>query len=210
MYNIHPSLLSSYHLYLTQDWMTIERIIEDIKTSNNRGEAISNEAMDRGTAFHKILENPNEHYHGLFYRADDIRFSDSIKEYIDKIDPKSLKEISSGKILFTSHGKVVLDGTVDNMIGITINDYKTTKQFKLSYYSDSPQWKCYLLIFNAVKFIYKVFVLKDDKKSGSIYVKDYHEIPVYAYPHMEEDMTCLCEDLIQFSKGQNIEKYLMQ
>lgn len=88
----------------------------------------------------------------------------------------------------TPSGLVTLVGVVDGIDWQGIHDYKLSGYFEAERYTDAYQWRCYLLMFHAERFIYDVFVAREDARSGDWLVSDYQRLPVCAYPGLRADV----------------------
>jgi hypothetical protein len=148
-----------------------------------RGEEPPGANMLAGRAFHKLLENASDG--GEFFAAeqDGIRFDFAIEE--DIVLPQ-IRELKAEHVFQTPSGPVTLVGKVDGLHGTTITDWKLTERFDAERYADSYQWRSYLFMFGAKRFVYDVFVCRYD--NDRVYIFDYHRLPVCAYPEMEADI----------------------
>ncbi len=149
-----------------------------------RGEQEETVQMRTGKAFHKMLEHAPEEGEIYSHVIDGIRFTFAIDEAM-VLAP--IRELKAEHVLQTPSGPVTLVGKVDSMEGLVIHDYKLTERFEAERYADSYQWRAYLTMFGARRFVYDVFVGKHND-DGSVYIHDYHRFPVEAYPAMESDV----------------------
>lgn len=91
--------------------------------------------------------------------------------------------------MLTPSGPVVLVGKVDGFEGVTVRDQKLTEKLDVeSKYLDSLQWRAYLMMLEAKKFVYDVFVGNVDEYENVITVNEYHPVPFYTYPGIEGDV----------------------
>ena len=148
-----------------------------------RGEEPPGHNMLAGRAFHKLLENANEGDEHFAAEQDGIRFDFAIEE---EIALPVIRELKAERIIQTPSGPVTLVGKVDGLQGITVNDYKLTERFEAERYADSYQWRSYLFMFGAKRFVYDIFVCRYD--ADRVYVFDYHRLPLCAYPMMADDV----------------------
>lgn len=139
--------------------------------------------MKAGHAFHKMLEHADD---GEIYShvSEGFKFVFAID---DELAIPPIRELKGEVLLQTPSGPVTLVGKVDCMDGLTIHDYKLTERFEAERYTDSYQWRAYLAMFGAQRFVYDVFVCKYNE-DGSVWVHDYHRFPVEAYPAMRTDV----------------------
>lgn len=155
-----------------------------------RGEEPQTEAMGRGKAFHSMFENAaNE---GLLTSeiVDGYRFEFDLDA---SIDLPAIRELKGEIVIPTASGPVTLVGKIDSMYGVTVNDYKLMERFDAERYTDSYQWRCYLMMFGCSRFLYDVFVYRESRDKLVVY--DYHRLPMYAYPAMEADVNRLVSEV---------------
>jgi hypothetical protein len=164
-------------------WRGSEDMELDALLMRLRGEEPPTDNMLAGRAFHKLLENAGEG--GEFFAAeqDGIRFDFAIDA---EVSLPVIREMKAERVLLTPSGPVTLVGKVDGLQGITVNDYKLTERFDAERYADSYQWRSYLFMFGAKRFIYDVFVARFD--ADRVYIHDYHRLPLCTYPGMAEDV----------------------
>lgn len=170
--------LDSYLYWKGSEDMEFEALLTRL-----RGQEPPNASMLAGRAFHTLLENASEG--GEFFAAeqDGIRFDFAIEQ---EIALPVIRELKAEHVMQTPSGPVTLVGKVDGLQGITVNDYKLTERFDAERYADSYQWRSYLWMFGAKRFVYDIFVCRYD--TDRVYVFDYHRLPLCAYPGMAEDV----------------------
>lgn len=101
----------------------------------------------------------------------------------------SVREMKVEEVIQTPSGAVTLVGKVDGLDGITVRDQKLSDSLDAeSRYVDSLQWRAYLMMFGARRFIYDVFVGRVDEAKRVITVREYHPLTFYAYPEMRADV----------------------
>jgi hypothetical protein len=169
-------------------WRDSDMEFEDL-LKRLRGEEPPGANMLAGRAFHKLLETATEG--GEFFAAevDGIRFDFAIDR---EIALPVIRELKGERLFDTPSGPVTLVGKVDAMSAGTVTDYKLTERFDAERYMDSIQWRAYLLMFDATRFVYDVFQCRYDP--DRVYVYEYHRLPFYAYPAMEADVhRAVCE-----------------
>ena len=193
-----------YRRYLDEDEdMTLEQCLAQL-----RREAEMPSYVKAGSAFHKILERCSV---GEVTRCelDGFKFRFDIDTSI--VLPE-IRELRGELDIMTSVGPVTLVGKVDNM-DLAIHDIKLAMGFNPEKYLASYQWRCYLMMFNAWKFVYDVFTYDEkdilapgSKKSGpnrkvigtEYVVNDYHELAMYAYPDMQRDVLRQVDEFARF------------
>lgn len=163
-------------------WKSSEDVALETLLSRLRRETEPTPAMMAGRAFHKALETAAE---GSLesVEVDGFKF----RFLLDcELALSPIRELKGDMIVPTSAGNVTLVGVVDAMHGLTVRDYKLTERFDAERYIDSYQWRSYLTIFRANRFIYDVFVCREELDTRIIY--DYHQLPIYAYDGIERDV----------------------
>jgi len=157
-----------------------------------RRETSPSPAMLAGSALHKALENLPDEYEDIILESEgyEFYFEGSIELAIPPV-----RELKGEMEVPTKYGTVTLVGVVD-VIGNEIGDYKLTGHFDAERLADSYQWRCYLQMFNCHKFVYKVFVASE--RGAQWVIREYHELPVYRYPGMEEQIQKEVEECAGF------------
>ena len=103
-----------------------------------------------------------------------------------------VRELKAEGMFLTPSGPVTLVGQVDGLDGRTIHDQKLTERFDAERYTDSLQWRAYLTMFEADRFIYDIFEASYAGVHVNVY--GYHPMPFYAYPGMRKDVErAVCE-----------------
>jgi hypothetical protein len=107
-----------------------------------------------------------------------------------EIDLPQVREMKIEQEFSTASGPVVLVGKVDGFHGVTVRDQKLTESLDAEgRYTDSLQWRAYLAMLGAKRFIYDVFVGKVVEEERTVLIREYHRLPFYAYPDMQSDIT---------------------
>lgn len=140
-------------------------------------------SMVAGRVLHKILETCDYGDEAIVIERDGYSFA--FQGSIEIAVP-SVREMKGEVELMTSHGPVTLVGVVDGIDSAVI-DYKLTGRWDAERLADSYQWRCYLMMFNRNRFDYKVFV-GDETKPQEWVIREYHELSMYRYPGMEQDV----------------------
>jgi hypothetical protein len=105
-----------------------------------------------------------------------------------EIDVPLIRELKAETVYATPSGPVTLVGKVDGLHGTTIRDQKLSEAWDAEKYTDSLQWRAYLVMFKAHRFVYDVFVGRYAKDRKEVVVTDYHRLPFYRYPGIEDDV----------------------
>ena len=115
-----------------------------------------------------------------------------------EIDLPSVREMKVEQEYSTPSGPVTLVGKVDGFHGITVRDQKLTESLDAEgRYVDSLQWRAYLAMLGAQRFIYDVFVGKVVPEEKTILIREYHRLPFYSYPDMQADVSRAVADLAE-------------
>jgi len=188
MRRISVSDLDSYRWYKQNEDMTLEELLARL-----RKETPASLPMLAGSALHRFFEHASsEGQETPAIEVDGFRFAFDCD--IDMELP-TIRELKGEVQVDTPSGPVTLVGIVDGMDS-AIYDYKLTGRFDAEKLAESYQWRCYLMMFNASRFVYRVFVGKEDSDGvgfdGNAFsqwtIREYHELPVYRYPGMEADV----------------------
>lgn len=157
------------------------------------GASAESEAMRKGTAFHKALELSREGQSFDQIAQDGYTFC--ITGDFDLWIPPT-REIRREK----EYSGLTVSGQTDALIAATIYDHKTTERFDAENYLEGWQWKFYLDIFNANRFIWNVFEMKEMDEPKHFCVHKLHKLEAYRYARMEEDCRDLCREFRTFAK----------
>lgn len=177
--------LDSYLYWLSSD-MELDQLLARIK-----GEEPPGPSALAGRAFHSLLENaePGQEFGGLNSPiVDGHQFVFAIEEEL-ALPP--VRELKAEEVFQTPSGPVTLVGKVDALNGLTVQDYKLTERFDAEKYMESLQWRAYLTMFDAWRFVYDVFVARYDvapSELTQVVIYDYHRLPLCAYPGMRADV----------------------
>lgn len=177
--------LDQYLYWKSSEDMEFEELLKRL-----RGESEPTDAMMAGRAFHKLFELAEYGQDLLSPTVDGWQFVFAIDE---EIALPSIRELKGETLFDTPSGAVTLVGKVDSIHGITIHDYKLTERFDAERYADSYQWRAYLCMFGAKRFVYDVFVGRYEDgitAAGTrrVVVYDYQRFPITAYPTMRDDV----------------------
>jgi len=180
------------------------QFIEDIKTPFE-----GNVYTGTGKAFHKIMENPIQYKHNGFYEFKDYRFF-GLQEYIPKdiYSPLWCSEVKTVNKI--PELDVEISGIADVLFGEIVRDYKTRWRplSNFNQYYDSFQWRLYLWMFGANKFIYDIYSIKK-AKDGTIDITAHDEFECVRYPALVFDCMDLIEEMKGFIIENKLEKYMV-
>jgi hypothetical protein len=188
MLRISVSDLDCYRRYKQMEDVTLEECLAQL-----RRETPPSPSMLAGRALHSILENAeSEDLESVSLKRDGYHFTFDCD--ITLALP-SVRELKGEAEIQTPSGPVTLVGVVDGL-DRSIYDYKLTGRFDAERFADSYQWRCYLYMFHVDRFVYRVFVGQEKGTGrgfdGEVFaewvIREYHELPVYRYPGMEQDV----------------------
>ena len=183
--------LDQLRYYRMNETMELDEVISRLSKKSE-----PTPAMLAGTAFHEILENLKEGDDLLLTTQNGLtfRFEGDMELSLPKI-----RELKGEKQYLVNGVEVTLVGKVDAIDG-AVYDHKLSKTIDAEKYTDALQWRCYLDIFNAKKFVYNVFQGYPEAKTGDIVVRDFMPFTFYAYPEMRKDIEIAIADFIDFAK----------
>lgn len=160
-----------------------------------RGKAEPSEAMKVGRAFHGALERMPA---GAFETTQ----SEGYTFYFDEIEADlwlpDVREIKAECEYLIRGVNVTLVGKVDAVDGLIVCDHKLTARYDADRYFDSIQWRAYLSMFMAKKFVYNVFIA--NVNGLDVYVRDFQQLPLYSYPTIDQDVHRALVDFVEFCK----------
>lgn len=151
-------------------------------------------AMAKGTAFHKFLEHSmaGNNYDGAEIDGYRFTFDGDFELY-----RPATREWRQGK----DYGGIIVSGQCDSIEGATIYDDKTTEHFDPENYLEGVQWKYYLDIFEASRFVWNVWVMKlaNDEDVPTYSVKALHRLEQYRYPKLSDECKALALEFKDFA-----------
>lgn len=179
--------LDSWRYYKDSEEMDVEALLRRLRKLEP-----PSQPMLAGSALHKILEHASvgalDHA-----EAEGFKFRFAVDAEIPLLPVRELK----GEIqLVTPSGVATLVGVVDGLDG-AVYDHKLTERFDAERYADSYQWRCYLLMFGAKKFIYNVFEGREEN-AGQWVIHGFQQFPLYSYDGMRGDVVREVSELAEF------------
>lgn len=100
-----------------------------------------------------------------------------------------MREMKLEVPILTPSGPVTLVGKVDGFHGLVVHDQKLTEKLDIEErYTDSLQWRSYLWMLGASKFVYDVFVGKVEETENVVTITEYHPVTFWTYPDIERDV----------------------
>jgi hypothetical protein len=175
-----------------------QELIDYVK---DRQEGVPNERMRIGTAWHKVLEDPegtkkmwtspNGRATAIVNVWDGFIFRNGAVVAANEHLGPGLRELTIvKKISFPHLGEVELKGTIDRKLGLKVRDTKTKVNStpNAGDYEDSLQWKIYLMLANAHEFTYDLFPAKGPDDNGFIEINEPMCFSFFRYPGMDEEV----------------------
>jgi hypothetical protein len=179
------------------DQLTWFRRIDDMTLADLvarfRRESPPSEAMDRGIAFHKVMEHPPDEISTISMDGFTFRFTCD-----DVITLPQVREIKATKDYHIAGVDVTLVGVVDGISGNVVTDHKLTERPDPETYLTSYQWRAYLDIFNADIFTYHLYHAKANGRD--VEIKSVDTFSFYRYPEMEADLLAGIAEFVEFAK----------
>ena len=192
--------LETWRYWKDKEEGTIEELVQDL-----RGGKEPTHEMQASRAFHSLLEHvkPGEDLERLTHPEGwvfDFNFDGELC-----VPP--IRELKTERVWRTPSGPVTLVGKVDNICGLTVEDYKLSERFDAERYTDSWQWRAYLAMFKARRFVYRVFQCAYDAQNPyHVRIYELHSFPLDAYPEMLVDLDGVLDELAAFVKAHVPEK----
>jgi hypothetical protein len=187
------SELQCYQRYRDSEDVTLEECLLQLTKRE-----VPTPAMLAGRKLHEALEFAQ--YDWADRQRSHIRYKDYLFFFQTDIELAipEVRELKGEMIVETSFGPIILVGVVDS-IDTAIGDYKLSGHFDAERLAKSYQWRCYLQMFGAHKFIYKVFI-GEEIKPKEWAIRDYHELTMFRYPGMEQDVQREVEQCVIFMR----------
>jgi len=195
--HIHVSELETVRYWKDREDTTMAMLLADL----SEGKAPTRQ-MEAGKAFAKLMEHAEQ------YQVSDPLNGEGIHattvdgwtfgfQVNAELPLPAVRELQ-GQLLFqTPHGPIWLIGHSDGLDGKTVRDQKLTEKWDAERYVDSLQWRSYLVMFEADRFIYDVFVGRYDSKGApTVTVTEYHPVPFYTYPGIKADVQRAVDELV--------------
>lgn len=192
--------LETFRYWKERDEGTVPELIAEL-----RGQKEPTHEMLASRAFHSLLERvePGTDLERLTH-PDGWVFEFDIDSdlYVPPI-----RELKAEVPWKTPSGLVTLVGKVDNMNGLTVADYKLSERFEAERYTDSFQWRAYLAMFHARRFVYDVFQCRYHPQNPyHVTIFYLHHFPLDRYPEMLVDLDDAIDELAAFVKEHVQEK----
>lgn len=204
---ISTTTIESYRNFIEFDWLSQDEFIEQLK-----GKFVATKKMEMGTAFHNILEHP-ENYLVVndskpdYFECNSYRFDNEvIKEAITKVNYAFPFEIKATKVYDILGKEITVVAKADQLEGKQGNEHKSTwSGFSYDKYADSMQWRFYCDIFELDKVVYKVWDFSD--LVSGIRFNDYYELTFSASDFDRTKALGYLHELVNFIHLHKLESY---
>ena len=199
MYKVSPSLLDSFDIVQKG---IFDKPVEDLIASIKR-EFVPGPAMEFGTAVHEFIETGDMNLLHPNTAMQLIPFYEKHKG--------TAKEVKIRPEIFPG---IKISMMADELHGVHIGEFKTGSRFYgHAFYDRSPQWKFYLMGFEARRMVYYHFLYRKPSVSAfpvkfPVLFTGFKCFDYYPYKGMEQEMKNLCIEFIEFCKVHNLEQYI--
>lgn len=199
---ISATQLESFRLFMQpdQDWMSEDELIATI-----RGQFVPNHKVNLGSAFGRVLEDPDAYLVPGGFRVkvggESFEFGmDVMEPCLDLIDRRGVFEAKAVK---TYDGHDVAS-KADHLLGAHLSEFKTTlSSFNFDKYADSCQWRLMADAFRPTRITYRVFCL-DEATNGVIGLKSIECFDLYPYPAMAADCRRLVREFAIYVEAKGL------
>jgi hypothetical protein len=175
--------LETFRYWQERDDGTLEDLIAQLT-----GAVEPTPQMRAARAFHKAFEDLGRDVESLDRLTVDGYTFDFEMDGALAMPP--IRELKAEGLWQTPSGPVTLVGKVDGLAGLTVHDYKLSERFEAERYLDSWQWRAYLTMFHARRFVYEVFQCYYDRADPTrVHIVDLHPLAFDRYPQMEQDLS---------------------
>lgn len=152
--------------------------------------------MLAGRALHKILERASLGEAGGQDVETATMYGITFRFAVDcELPVLPVAELKGELEIETPSGPAMLVGVVDGFDG-AVYDHKMTARFDAERYAESYQWRAYLSMFHAERFVYNVFETKEEY--GEWVIWGFQRLELYAYRSMRDDVIGEVAELADF------------
>lgn len=178
------------------------RIDEANLIATIKGEFVPTPRVILGTAYDRILEDPDRYRVPDGYAYEQHRFeADVVDPALETIDRRGLFQVKATK----QYGEHVVVAKADYALGARLKEFKTRiGSYHFDRYAESYQWRFELDLFSAEEITYVVFLLGQDPIS----LKAIEELPLYPYQQLSADCHELVDRFAAFVRRRGLEWYL--
>lgn len=200
MIRVSATLLETYRLYATTEWMKEADLAAAI-----RGEVSPTPAMALGRAYHAVLERPQRSLTDECYERWGWRFDrTAVETMLDKLGPgvfeaKATRELAGVRLV----------AKADHLSGLHLSEIKTTLDSpNLDKYLDSYQWRVMALLFQPQIITYHVAHLEPGGDGYTL--RSIDSINMYPYTDLEWDCRELLAHFLDYVHARGLEEHLRE
>jgi hypothetical protein len=153
-------------------------------------------SMDRGTAFHSMIEHADAGTLLGIYTSPNEEFEFDFSKLDTEIPKPSANEVSIAKKLIVGDTILTITGHIDAMSPGRLRDWKTTAKYDWHMYDESYQWRLYCYLTGIDEFVYDVFTIPTD--SSMVKAHD-SQTQIFTEHHIPE-VKKLLADWVNFIK----------
>jgi hypothetical protein len=180
--------------------MTTEKLIASVL-----GTEPESPAMALGSAWDRIVQDPEAYYvmaDGV-YRSDGFTFGGlDAREALALLPHGAIWQVKS-TLELDGHTLVAI---ADALHGTEITEVKATLgTFDVEKYLQSKQWRAMAAIFEASKIMYHVTEWREGGEGEPLRLNAVHQLPVYPYPGLLDDLRRDAADFAAFVREQGLE-----
>jgi hypothetical protein len=203
--------IESFRLFCQPDneWMTEAELLATI-----RGSFTPNHRVNLGSAFGRVLEDPDRYLVpggfrctvGNFNHEETFEFGrDVVEPCLAVIDRRGVFEAKAVK----SYGPVDVASKADHILGAHLSEFKTTlSSFDSDKYAESCQWRLMVDAFGARKVTYHVFCLSESEANGVISLRSIESMNLYPYPELHHDCAALVREFTSYVTARGLDGVL--
>ena len=198
--------LESFRLWRSGDWMPEQDLIDSIT-----GVFVPNHKINLGSAFGKVLEDPQQYAVSGGYRVraggEDFEFGvDVMLEPLSLLDRRGVFEAKTVK----AYGPVDVVSKADYIAGARLREFKTTlSTFDFDKYAESCQWRFMADAFQPRIVTYHIFCL-EEAKNGVIGLKEIHTFNLFPYAALHDDCARLVREFTDYVDRRGLRAVLEQ
>jgi hypothetical protein len=190
------SQVEQFRQYETDDEMDAAALIERLQWGGT-----ASPAMLAGTALHKALELAS---YGEFVKLEALGHRFLFPESL-ALELPTIRELRASRAYVVDGEPITISGQVDAIDGRTVYDHKSTGRFDPDRYLTGAQWRLYLDIFGADRFVWNVLEVQEaagiEGDPTIVYdVKAAHRLEQWRYPGLEADCQALVERFARFAR----------
>lgn len=197
---ISATQLESYRLFMGGEWMEEDELLATI-----HGDFRPNHKIALGTAFGKVLEDPDRYCAPGGFRV--LVFGEVFEFGHDVMDPclalvdrRGVFEAKAVK----AYGPHDVASKADHLLGAHLSEFKTTlSSFDFDKYAQSCQWRYMADAFQPRKITYRVFCLSEST-NGVIELRSIESFDLYPYAGLHQDCQGLVDEFCGYVRAKGL------